>query len=70
MNILRSLCCFFGGRCGVEEPKSTKETTRGETVVSEGDLGQREADLEKTGKEQMSHMEGGGATGGKPRKPR
>ena len=59
MNILRSLCCLFGGRCGVEEPKPTKET--GETTVSEGDLGQAEAELEKTGKERMSHMEGGDA---------
>ena len=59
MNILRSLCCRFGGRCGVEEPKPTKET--GETTVSEGDLGQEEAELEKTGKERMSHMEGGDA---------
>jgi hypothetical protein len=32
--------------------------TRGEPLVSEGDLGQKEAELEKTGKEQMSHMEG------------
>ena len=61
MNLLRSLCCFFGGRCGLEEPKPTKETMRGETPVSEGDLGQKEAELEKTGKEQMGHMEGGGA---------
>jgi hypothetical protein len=26
---------------------------------SEADLGQKEAELEKSGKEQMSHMEGG-----------
>jgi hypothetical protein len=62
MNLLQSLCCFFGGRCGVEEPKPTKETMRGETPVSEGDLGQKEAELEKTGKEQMGHMEGGKAS--------
>ena len=37
---------------------------------SPADLGQKEADLEKTGKEQMSHMEGGGATGRKPSRPR
>jgi hypothetical protein len=61
MNLLRSLCCFFCGRCGLE-PKPTKETMRGETPVSEGDLGQKEAELEKTGKEQMGHMEGGGAS--------
>ena len=41
--------------CAVEEPK-----TKG-TVLSEADLGQTEADLEKTGKDQMSHMEGGDA---------
>ena len=68
--LLRSLCCLFGGRCGVEEPKPTKETGRGDTPNSEGDLGQKEAELEKTGKEQMSHMEGGAATGRTPRKPR
>ena len=67
MNVLRSLCCLFGGRCGVEEPKPTKETMRGKTPVS-GDLGQKEAELETTGKERMSHMEGGGTT--KLRKPR
>jgi len=46
----------------LEEPTPTKETMRGETPVSEGDLGQKEAELEKTGKEQMGHMEGGGAS--------
>lgn len=67
MNLLRSICCLFGGRCSVEEPK---QSGRGDTPGSEGDPGQREAELEKTGKERMSHMEGGGATGRKPRKPR
>ena len=70
MNLLRSLCCLFGGRCGVEEPKPTKETARGDKPGSEGDLGQKEAELEKTGKEQMSYMEGGsGATGRKSGNP-
>jgi hypothetical protein len=32
---------------------------RGEAPVSEGDLGQKEAELEKAGKERMGHMEGG-----------
>jgi hypothetical protein len=68
MNLLQSICCLFGGRCGVEEPKPTKET--GDTAGSEADLGQEEADLEKTGKERMSHLEGGGTTRQKPRKPR
>jgi hypothetical protein len=58
INLLRSICCLFGGRCAVEEPRPTKDMTRGEPLVSEGDLGQKEAELEKTGKEQMSHMEG------------
>ena len=61
MNLLRSICCLFGGECTVEEPKSTKETMRGEPPVSDGDLGQTEAELEKTGKEQMGHMQGGAA---------
>ena len=59
MNLLRSLCCFVASRCGVGEPRSTKETMRGEPFVRDGDLGQKEAQLEKTGKERMSHMEGG-----------
>ena len=59
MNLLRSICCLFGSRCAPQEGK-----------LAGADLGQKEADLEKTGKEQMSHMEGGGATGRKTRKPR
>jgi hypothetical protein len=51
MNLLRSICCLFAGRCAEDEPKPTKETVR-------GDLGQTEADLEKAGKERMDHMEG------------
>ena len=39
-----------------------KETMRGEPSVSERDLGQKEAELEKSSKEQMGHMEGGEAT--------
>jgi hypothetical protein len=30
------------------------------TTSSQADLGQKEAELEKSGKEQMSHMENGG----------
>jgi hypothetical protein len=59
MNLFRSICCLFAGRCAGEEPKPTKETMRGEAPVSEGDLGQTEATLEKAGKERMGHMEGG-----------
>jgi hypothetical protein len=51
MNLLRSICCLFAGRCAEEEPKPTKEAVR-------GDLGQTEAELEKEGKERMEHMEG------------
>ena len=70
MNLLRSMCCLFGSRCvAPEEAKSAGDTMRAEQSVP-ADLGQKEADLEKTGKEQMSHMEGGGATGRKTRKPR
>jgi hypothetical protein len=61
MSLLRSICCLFAGRCAGEEPKPMRETMRGEAPVSEGDLGQKEAELEKTGKEQMSHMGGGDA---------
>jgi hypothetical protein len=54
MNLLRSICCLFAGRCAEEEP--TKETVR-------ADLGQTEAELEKAGKERMEHMEGEKADG-------
>jgi hypothetical protein len=53
MNLLGTICCLFAGRCAGEEPK------RGEAAVPKGDLGQAEAELEKTSKEQLSHMEGG-----------
>jgi hypothetical protein len=59
MNLFRPMCCLFGGRCAVEEPRPTKETMRGEPP---GDLGQKEAELEKTGKERMGHMESDDAT--------
>ena len=69
MNLLQSVCCLFGNRCAPEEAKSAGDTVQAEQSVP-ADLGQKEAALEKTGKEQMSHMEGGGATGRKTRKPR
>ena len=59
MNLLGSICCLFAGRCAGEEPKPRKETMRGEAPVSEVDLGQKEAELEKTSKEQLRHMESG-----------
>jgi len=51
MNLLRSICCLFAGRCAEEEPKPREETVR-------ADLGQKEAELERSGKERMEHMEG------------
>ena len=62
MNLLRSICCLFGTRCapdGVKHPAGDP-----------ADLGQKEAELEKIGKEHISHLEGGGATGRKSGKPR
>ena len=59
MNLLRSIRCLFGSRCEGEQPKSTKDTLRDEPPA---DLGQKEAELEKAGKEQMGHMEGGDAS--------
>ena len=52
MNLLRSICCLFSSRCAGEEPKAANKRP----VAA--DLGQEEAELEKTGKEQMRHMEG------------
>jgi hypothetical protein len=51
MNLLRSICCLFSSSCAGEEPKAAKRPVA-------ADLGQEEAELEKTGKEQMGHMEG------------
>ena len=67
MNFLRSICCLFGSRCEPEQVKSAADTMRAEQSAP-ADLGQKEADLEKTGKERMSHLEG--AQRPKPRKPR
>ena len=57
MCLLRSICCLFTGRCEGEEPKPTRQTMRSAAPGSQGDLGQKEAEMEKSGKEQMSHME-------------
>jgi hypothetical protein len=60
MNLLRSVCCFFGGRCAEEQPRPTTGSTRREAPV---DLGQREAEREKASEDQLGRMEGeGGAT--------
>jgi len=54
MNILHSICCLFSRGCG----EQTTSTPRDESAGAKADLGQAEAGLEKTGKEQMGHMEG------------
>jgi hypothetical protein len=69
MNLLRSICCLFAGRCAAEEPKPTNEAVRGEPSAPKGDLGQKEAELEKAGKEQMSHMESGKVSKSAQRRP-
>ena len=56
MNLLRSICSLFSSECAGQKPKAAKERP----VAA--DLGQEEAELEKTGKEQMSHMKTGGKT--------
>jgi len=58
MSLLRSICCLFASRCGGEGPIPTKETTQGKRPVS-GDLGQKEAEMEKASEEELRHMEGG-----------
>lgn len=55
MNLLRSMCCLFGGRCAEEEPKPTTDKARGEAP---GDLGQRDAEREKADKDRLRNMEG------------
>ena len=54
MNILHSICCLFSRDCG----EQTTSTPRDESAGAKADLGQTEAGLEKTGKEQMGHMGG------------
>lgn len=61
MNLLRSLCCLVAGRCSPERAPEPSE--RREAPVSEGDLGQKEAEVEKTSKEQMSRMGEGSEPG-------
>ena len=55
MNILQSICCLFSRGCD-EQSGQTTSTRRNESPVAKADLGQREAGLEKSGKEQMGHM--------------
>jgi hypothetical protein len=55
MNLLRSICCLFTGRCGGEEPEPK---IRGRSAA---DLGQKEAKLEEASDEELRHMEGGTA---------
>jgi hypothetical protein len=56
MALLRSICRLFGSRCAEEEPKPTTETRRREAL---GDLGQKEAERERTSEDQLGRMEGG-----------
>ena len=56
MNLLRSICCLFSSGCGEKsEPTGTRQR---KSSGPKADLGQTEAGLEKSGKEQMGHMEG------------
>ena len=56
MSLLRSICCLFSSGCGEKaEPTGTRQR---ESSGPKADLGQTEAGLEKSGKEQMGHMEG------------
>jgi hypothetical protein len=55
MNLLRSICCLFGGRCAEKEASPTKETRRGEPSR---DLGRKEAERETASEEQLRQMEG------------
>ena len=57
MTLLQSICCLFSRDCG-EQSEPTTSTRRNESPVAKTDLGQTEAGLEKSGKEQMGHMEG------------
>ena len=59
MNLFRSMCCLFGGRCAEDQPKPPTNAMRREAP---GDLGQREAEREKASKDQLGHMEGGATT--------
>ena len=63
MALLRSICSLFSSRCDGEKPQAANERP----VAA--DLGQEEAELEKTGKEQMSHMEDSAGRKTTPRKP-
>lgn len=58
MRLLRSICCLFAGQCAGEKTTPTRQTMRGEAPVS-GDLGQKEAELEKASEEELRHMGGG-----------
>ena len=55
--MLQSICCLFSRSCDERSERSTS-TRRNELPSAKVDLGQSEAGLEKTGKEQMGRMEG------------
>lgn len=52
MHLMRSICSLFGGKC-------TEDTRAAKNQPVAADLGQEEAELERAGKEQMSHMKTG-----------
>ena len=56
MGLLRSICCLFAGRCGGGETTREEHTMRREPP---GDLGQKEAELERTKEEELRRMESG-----------
>ena len=52
MHLMRSLCFLFGGKC-------TEDTQAAKEHPVAADLGQEKAELERVGKELMSHMKTG-----------
>ena len=56
MGLFGSICCFFAGRCGAEDSTPSKKTMQSE---QSGNLGQKEAELEKASEEELRHMKGG-----------
>ena len=57
MSLLQSICSLFSRGCG-EPSEPTTSAGRNELPAAKADLGQTEAALEKTGKDQMGHMAG------------
>jgi len=51
MSLLRSICCLFAARCSGQEPPRPADERE-----APGDLGQKEAELEKTSEDELRHM--------------